>query len=134
MPIDIVNTRTFHRTLYSGLGMLKTVTLLKRNDDQQESVVTAYTLFEVRRSYIYKTDEPIQNDMSASYRTTFHIPRISLEKIGVAYINALDRIQEISDTGSVLRMWEPESTTTITGKLFENHLCVECLLLSGVPY
>lgn len=133
MPIDIYNTKYFHRRLYNGTGMLKTVTLLKRNDDQLEGTVTSYTLFEVRRGLIYKSDEPILHDMSASYRTTFHIPRISLNCAGVAYINALDRIVERSDPGSVDRVWIVESTTTLTGKLFENHLCVEVLLFSGNP-
>ena len=133
MPIDIYNTRYFHRRLYSGTGMLKTVTLLHRNEDQQEGVVTSYTLFEVRRGLIYKTDEPILHDMSASYRTTFHIPRVSLDCAGVAYINALDRIVELSDPRSVDRIWQVESTTMETGKLFENHLCVEVLLIQGNP-
>lgn len=133
MPIDIYNTKYFHRRLYNGTGMLKTVTLLKRNDDQLEGTVTSYTLFEVRRGLIYKSDEPILHDMSASYRTTFHIPRISLNCAGVAYINALDRIVERSDPDSVDRVWIVESTTTLTGKLFENHLCVEVLLFSGNP-
>lgn len=123
----------FHRNLYSGLGMLKSITLLKRNDDQNENVVTSYVLFECRRSQIFKSDEPIQNDMSASYRTTWHIPRIELDRIGIAYINALDRILELSDTKKVNRVWGPEATTQIIGKLFENHVCVECVLLSGIP-
>ncbi|RJQ24626.1 hypothetical protein C4577_07605 [Candidatus Parcubacteria bacterium] len=133
MPIDRYNTRYFHIGLYSGVGMLKTVRLLKRNDDQQSGVVTSYTLVQVRRNYIYKTDEPISHDMSASYRTTFHIPRTSMDAIGVKYINALDQIEELSDEGQVLRMWQVEATNTMTGKLFENHLCVEVLLISGDP-
>ncbi len=133
IPIDIWNTRTFHRRLYSGLGMLKSITLLKRGDDQAEGTVTAYKLFECRHSIISKSDQPIQNDMSASYRVVWHIPRIELDRIGVSYINALDRISEISDTGKVLRMWQPESTNQITEKLFENHVCIDCVLLSGVP-
>jgi hypothetical protein len=113
--------------------MLKTIQLLKRNDDQAEGTVTSYILWEVRRGQIFKTDEPILHDMSASYRTTFHIPRITLEYVGVTYINALDRIVELSDQRVVLRIWQPEATTQITEKLFENHYCVDCLLLQGNP-
>lgn len=119
MPLNKRNTKVFHRTLYAGI--LESVILLKRNDDQQEGTVTAIQLFQVRWGQIAKTGEPIAGDMSSEHTRTLHIPRCELDRVGVWYINAADRFQD--EQG---RIWEPESTTTIDVKLFENHLCVNC--------
>lgn len=113
--------------------MLKTITLLHREDDQQEGTVTSFVLFNCRHSQISKSDQPISQEMSASHRVVWHIPRVELDRVGVNYINALDRIVEVADTGKVNRVWQVESTNTMTAKLFENHLCVETLLISGIP-
>jgi hypothetical protein len=126
MPLNEKNTRTFHRTLYGGTGMLQTVTLLKRDDDQRQGNVTAYKLFQVRWSRIFKTGEPILGDMSSSHTRTVHLPRIELDRVGVAHINALDRFVDREGV-----TWQPESTTNITVKLFQNHICVVCLRVKG---
>ena len=120
MPLRHGNTRTFHRTLFGGF--LETITLLKRKDDQQQGTVTSYTLFQCRRGLIIKTGEPLAGDMSSDHRTVWHLPRIELDRIGVPYISAADRIVD-----SQGRVWQPESTTQIEDKLFENQLAIQCL-------
>ena len=116
------STRTFHRGLYCGKGMLEKITILKRNDDQQQGTVRSIVLFQCRRSQIFKTGEPLQGDMSAGHQTVWHIPRIELDRVGIDHLNALDRI--IDPQG---RTWQPEATTMITQKLFDNHVCISCL-------
>lgn len=120
MPLNAANQRYFHRTLFAGI--LETVTLLKRGDDQQEGTVTAIQLFECRRGQITKTGEPLAGDETADHRTTWHIPRSEMDRVGVAYLNSLDRIVDGKN-----RYWQPESTTPITVKLFEVHVDVDCL-------
>lgn len=120
MPMNKKNTRTFHRLLY--VGMLETVTLLKRDDNQRQGTVTSYTLHQCRQGQITKTGQTIQGDMISDHRVTWHIPAIEMDRIGVAYLNPLDRI--VDGQG---RHWQPESTTSITIKLFQNHFCVDCL-------
>lgn len=114
-------TRNFHRTLYGGAGYLESVSLLKRDDDQQQGTVAAHTLYECRRSSITKTGEPIQHDMAEEHRTVWHIPRTELDRVGVNYIGVLDRIVQLEgvEAGSV---WQPESDTLIEIKLFANHV------------
>ena len=120
MPLNRLTTRTFHRVLYAT--ELEKITMLKRNDDQQQGTVRSLVLFQCRRSRLFKTGEPYQGDMSSSHRIVWHIPRIELDRAGVNYINALDRIIDYKGW-----WWQPESTTTITVKLFLNHLCIDCL-------
>lgn len=120
MPLNRHNVRTFHRTLYAGI--LETVTLLKRNDDQGQGTVTKYQVFQVRRSLITRVGEPIQGDIDTDVRTTFHLPRIELDRIGVGHINAADRIIDFDN-----RYWQPESADAIIVKLFEQHVCVDCV-------
>lgn len=120
MPLNVRNTRTFHRCLYAGI--LESVTLLKRNDNQQQGTVTSYALFQCRRSMIFKMGETLQGDMNSDHRATWHVPRIELDRIGISYLNPLDRI--VDNKG---RYWQPESNMLITIKLFENHVCVDCL-------
>ena len=122
MPIDRFNTRSFHRRLYAGAGYLETVTLLKRKDDQQEGTVTAYTMHQCRRSRIQKQGEPLQGDMSADHRTVWHIPRTELDRIGIAYLNVLDRIVDKKQ-----RYWQPESPDRLDIALFENQLHIQCV-------
>lgn len=114
------NTRTFHRHLFAG--MLETIRLLKRGDDQLQGVVTAFVLFECWRGQIFKTGQTIQRDMVSDHATRWHIPRTELDRVGIAYLNPLDLI--VDGKG---RYWQPESTTFITIKLFENHVDVDCL-------
>ncbi len=120
MPLSHRNTHVFHRTLYAG--MLITITLLKRGDDQQEGSVTSYLVFQVRRSRIFKTGEPLLGSMLSDHHAIFHIPRIEMNRIGIDHIMPADRL--VDEVG---RIWQPESTTTIVNQLFENHLSIECL-------
>ena len=124
MPLNRRTTRTFHRQLYAT--ELESVTLLKRKDDQKQGTVVSYKLFECRWSRTIKTGEPLAGEMLSSHAAQLHIPRIMLDKVGVHYINPTD--QFIDRKG---RTWQPESTTTITNKLFENHVCVDLLLVKG---
>ena len=120
MPLNSRNTRTFHRALAGDIDYK--VTLLKRGDDQRQGTVRALVLFQCRRSRIGKTGETLQGDMVSSHVVTWHIPVVELNRVGVAYLNALDRI--IDEQG---RYWQPEGTTNIDVKLFENHIDVFCL-------
>lgn len=119
MPLNKANTRTFHRCLWSGI--LETITLLKRNDDQQQGTVRAITLFQCRKSSIAKTGEPIQGDI-AETSVTWKIPRVELDRVGVTWINAIDRIVDKYN-----RYWQPESKQTIDIKLFENFIYLACV-------
>ena len=120
MPLCRQNTRTFHRALYGTI--LEKITLLKRGNDQQEGTVRALVIYQARRSMITKTGEPIQGDMSSDHQVVWHLPDVELARVGVAYINSLDRI--VDKEG---RYWQPEAGTLITVKLFGNHHCVACL-------
>ena len=124
MPLNERTVRTFHRTLYAGI--LQTVTLQKRKDDQKQGTVTSYRLHGVRQSLIDKTGETLEGEMIADQRCTFHIPRIELDRVGVHYLNPMDNF--IDKKG---RRWNPESPSLITEKLFEQHVCVDCLMLQG---
>lgn len=131
MPLNQRNTRTFHRVLYGG--QLKTVTLLKRGEDQLQGNVTALTVFQARRSSIEKTGENIQGD-ETSLRTCFwHLPRTELDRVGVAWISNADRIVEAPDPPSPSplagrqRYWMPQADTKIEVRLFENMVKVECV-------
>lgn len=120
------NQRVFHRRLYGG--QLKTVTFLKRGIDQRQGQVTKFIMYQCRRSSMHKTKEPIQNDMTADHRTVWHIPRSEMDRLGISDINATDRIIEVSNNSPLqTRWWQPESTTTIDIKLFENCIDVACL-------
>jgi hypothetical protein len=131
MPLNPRNTRVFHRTLFSQ--QMKTVFLLKRGDDQNQGTVTQYKLFNCRRGKIFKTGEPHQGDMVSDHMCTWHIPRVELDRVGVRYLNALDRLVEITDDWgnrldqSEYRYWHPEATTNIDVKLFMNHIDLQCL-------
>jgi hypothetical protein len=118
---DTVND--FHVMLYAGI--LETVTVLKRDDDQASGTVRSVELYEVRWSRIHKSGEPIAGSMSSNNRRTLHIPVVEMERAGIAYFNALDRF--VDESG---RTWQPESTTDITEKLFERHVCCSCLRVS----
>ena len=122
MPLNKHNQRVFHRTLFAGI--LESVTLLKRGDDQQQGTVRSILLFQCRWGLITRTGETIQGGMLSDHRRTLHIPRVELDRcnVGVQYINPADRF--IDEQG---RHWQPESTTEIREKLFEVHVCVDCL-------
>ena len=122
MPIDRFNTRSFHRRLYSGAGYLESVTLLKRGNDQSQGTVTSYAIYQCRRSRIQHTGNPIQNDEAIGDRTVWHVPKTELDRIGVAYLNALDRI--VDKKG---RYWQPEEPQVLDIALFENQLHIQCV-------
>lgn len=123
MPLNKHNSRTFHRSLFGGV--LETVTLLKRDDDQREGTVKAIKLYECHRSRVQKTSEPISTSMTADNTTLWHIPVVELKRNGVNYLNVLDRI--VDEKG---RTWQPESPQNIDIKLFENYYDVKCVRLS----
>ena len=100
---------------------METVTCLKRNDDLQEGTVRSVTLHDCRWSMIYKLGEPIQSSMASEDNRVLHVPRMSMEKGRIDYFNAVDRF--VDKYG---RYWQPESPQTLTSKLWENHLCIEC--------
>ncbi len=121
------NTRNVRRTVFAG--MLETVTLLKRGDDQRQGVVRAIKLFQCRRSMIHKTGETLQGDMLVSHRCVWHIPRQELKRVGVAYLNPLDRIIQTRPLVAVETgwYWQPEATTMIDEKLFNNEIDLHCV-------
>ena len=126
MPLRRNNTRGFHRLLYAG--QLETVRLLKRGDNQQQGTVTAFILYECRRSKMQKSGQTLDGAMNVGSRTIWHIPRTELERVGVNYINPLDRIEQLDEPEKGY-VWEPESPETIDVKLFANHVCIDCKML-----
>lgn len=136
MPLNKRNTRVFHRTLFSG--QLEKIKLLKRDDDQRQGIVTEYILFQCRKGKYRKSGQTLDGEMNSSHAVTWHIPRSELDRLGIAYLNPLDRIVELEGQFKD-RIWQPESTTGIDVKLFEVHVDVDCLLLRpaisrvGVP-
>ena len=125
MPISPATTRIFHRTLYAN--MLQTVTILKRDNDQQQGTVRAVTVANCRQSMVFKDREPIQGDMTANHRCVWHLSKIDLDAAGINFINAADRIVNLNPPFGVGGYWQPESTTEVIVKLFGNHVCVSCL-------
>jgi len=132
MPLNSHNSKTFHRCLYAGI--LKNCTLLKRGDDQREGTVTAYVLFQCRRTAISQRGQPIQGSMAVGHRTDWILPRCEIERIGIpVYFNNLDRIvEDHSDFNVALppeswRYWQPESTTDFDYLLFQNYITLTCL-------
>lgn len=120
MPLNPKNTRRFHRRLYAG--QLETVTLIKRNPDQQAGTTKSYKLFNCRHSYYYRIGEPHVEDLDTGNNCVWHIPREELDRVGVAYINQLDVI--VDKRG---RHWQPEANTAgMTMKLWENHIDMAC--------
>lgn len=126
MPLNARNCRTFHRTLYAGI--LIPVTVLKRGNNQKQGTVTAYQMYQVRQSMQTKTGETIQEDSLSNHRCSFHFPIIEMERVGIQYFNPADIIIDKKK-----RYWNPESTTLITVKLFEDHVCLDCLRIDPTP-
>ena len=120
MPLRANLCRGFHRTLFGGV--LETVTLLKRDDNQRQGTVTSYLVFQCRKSLIVKTGETLQGDMTSDHRTTWHLPKSELDRVGINHLNPLDRI--VDSDGDY---WQPESTTQITEKLWKQQITIDCL-------
>lgn len=119
MPLRRNNTNTFHRVLYGG--QLESIQLLKRDNDQREGVVTKYILYQARQKAVAHSGEPLLGTMAAQDFTVWSIPRIELQRVGIADLNALDRI--IGEDGQT---WQPESGEDIGIKLFKNTVDVVC--------
>ena len=121
-------TRTFTRITFAGI--LETVTLLKRGDDQQEGTVTSYKLFQCRRSLITKKGEPIAGDVLSDHRCIWHIPRREMDRIGIQYLTPDDQIIDSRN-----RVWQPEGqphAEVISDKLFENEMDIQCVRVPPV--
>lgn len=120
MTLRKQTTNVFHRRLYAGI--LETVTLLKRDNDQAQGTVTAYLLFNCRRDMMIKHGNPIHGEMTSDHRTAWMIPRTELERVGVNYLNVLDRIVDKEN-----RYWQPENHEQIYIKLFSNYVDIACI-------
>lgn len=118
-------TRLFYRKLYGG--MLKTITILKRGDDQKQGSIVSYILYGCRRKKIYHEGEPIQRDMASADETVWQIPRAELDRVGILYLNAADTIVESVRNLTKPRYWRPEANTMITDQLYENILNLDCV-------
>ena len=112
--------------LYDGEGMLQSVRLLKRGDDQRQGEVTAYVLYGCRRSIIRKSGQTLHRDMTSRHATTWHIPMEQLQAFGIKYLNPTDKIVQLEGDEAGWE-WQPESTTEIRLKLLGTHLCCDCL-------
>ncbi len=122
MALGKKDFRSFHKHLYAGLDVLETVTLLRREDNQQAGTVTKFLLFNCRFSRIFRAGQEIDGSMSSENRRTLHLPKSEMDRQGVGPIRNLDRFVDKSG-----RTWEPESPVTITEKLAEQHIDVPCL-------
>lgn len=122
MGLTKQNQRIFYKNLYRG--WLESVTLLKRNNDQQQGTVTSYTLANVRPRRIYHTGEAIDGSMASADKRGFLIPDAELAAVGLSVrdINALDVI--VDENG---RHWQPEAPKSIEIKLGGNYVGVECV-------
>ncbi len=127
MPLSRENTKNFQCKLF--VGWLETIQLLKRNDDQQQGTVRAVSVFNCRRSIMTKTGQTIQHEMSSNHRCVWHIPKSELLRVGILYINNLDRIVQLGkgDPNEKGFVWQPESTENIEVKLGGNEIDLNCL-------
>jgi hypothetical protein len=121
MPLNRDNTRSFYQKTFAGSGTLETITLLKRGDNQQQGTVTAYVLFNCRRSRIHKAGTTIQETMTYRNWAVWHVSRCELDQAGVPYLTKLDRIVD-----SEGRHWQPETPEDLDIKLFENQIDIPC--------
>lgn len=112
------NQNVFYRNLYHTWHETS-VTLLKRNNDQQQGTVVSYLLFNIRRRQISHTGEPIQGSMGAGDFVEWMFPMIELQRVGLNNINALDRI--VDNDGQT---WQPEAPDTIRFRLGKNYISV----------
>lgn len=135
MVLRKYSTRTSYRYMIGAIA--KPIQLLKRNDDQQQGTVRSVVVYNCRRSDITKTGQTLAGDMVSDHRASWLIPMVELKRVGVNYLNPLDRIVEFLDDGRVPidphRWWQPEATTTINSKLFENWYEVFCLRVDPNP-
>ncbi len=121
MSLNKHNTRRAYARQYRG--QTQKIIILKRDDDQREGVVRSVTVFNCRRSIINKTGEQIVGDMTSDHKVTWHLPTYELNRMGINYLNSLDRIYDPIEKVT----YQPESTTNIDIKLFSNQYDVACL-------
>lgn len=126
MPLKRRNQQVFHRKLYCG--QLERVILLKRGDDQQEGTVTAFTLYNCRRGNVTKSGEAINLDVPAFEYVQWLIPCTELRRVGVNYLNVLDRVIDQFN-----QWWNPESTETMTLAIFDNYYVVPSRRVDPYP-
>ena len=124
MPLRRNNTRGFTRLTFAG--QLERIRIHKRGDDQQQGTVTTFILYQCRRSFITKGGETLQADMVTDHSCVWHIPRRELDRVGIQYLNPLDRIEQLVGRESGW-WWQPEATTNIEVKIFSNELDLFCL-------
>lgn len=125
MPLSRKNTGRRTTLLYAG--QLEKVRLHKRDDDQRQGTVTTHVLFRCRRSRIQKSGQTLDGDLNVGHKTQWHIPRDELDRVGVAYLNPLDKIEQLKGTEAG-NVWSPESDTGIDVKLFGNMVVLDCKL------
>lgn len=83
---------------------------------------------------IFKTGETILGDMLADHRCVWHIPRTELDRVGIAYLNPLDRIEQLKGGVEHGWTWQVESDTQgYTLKIFGNHYCAYCKKVDPTP-
>lgn len=116
------NQSRFYTYLFAGLDQ-QTITLLKRGDDQLQGQVVPHVLYGCWPSIINKNGETLQGAMTSEHAIMWNIPGVELARVGVNYLNPLDRIQGTITKG----IWQPEATTNIDVKLMECYLNVFCL-------
>src|SRR5689334_3418805 len=120
MPLNRRNSAVFHRTLYAG--ELEWVYLLKRGDDQKEGQVTRYKIFQARRGNLSKSGEALDGDDAAFHSCQWVLPGTELKRVGVNYINVLDRIVDQFNMH-----WQPESPNSIILSQFDNFVIIDCV-------
>lgn len=114
------NSHSIDKMLYAG--QKEKVWLYKRNDDQQESQVQVFTLFDCRRGNISKTRGMINLDTQGDTSTQWIIPCIMLRSVGVNYINVCDRI--LDQFGA---WWQAENDQTITLSQFDQYYLIQTI-------
>jgi hypothetical protein len=104
--------------------MLGKVKLLKRGPDQQQGTVVAHILFNCRRSAITRKGQTLDGKLSSANSVIWHIPQEELDRVGVHYLTALDRIVDLDGgTGT----WQPEAKDKVVEKLLRTHNDVHCI-------
>lgn len=126
MPLRRWNTHVYHRRLYAG--QLERIILLKRNDDQAEGTVTQHIIYQSRRGNIEKSGEAINLDVPAFEVVSWHIPCTELRRVGVNYLNVLDRIVDQFNM-----WWQPESGDNIELAIFDNYYNISTRRVDPFP-
>lgn len=124
MPLNRLNTRTFHVNLYAG--WLDTVTIQKRSNDQNMGQIRTLVAFNCREKKIRHEGQPLRGTAASRDETVWQIPRIEMDRLGITEFNALDRI--IGPDGQT---WQPESGDLIHIQLGKNIVNIFCRRVPG---